>query len=211
MIRPTPAGGVGAPAPFNSNDALVWKALICKYLCKYRIETFNDEEFYKTFLEGKLDAGDAYLQPLQSGSNEDRRLFDRLLHFCLESLTEIGLLTKSVKSTGEIAFNKAPRLDIFCEDMLKYAVFDVNWMVEPVRQAKAEILNDQNRSEIIEFLEELKKVYSIDASEVGGRIDLSSIQKLSQLGLILTLLEGSIMITPIGTKFLLDLKKGLKI
>ena len=61
----------------NANDALVWKALICKYFCKNRIETFSRDDFYEIFLAGRLEAGDASIPPLKNGSNEDRKLFEK--------------------------------------------------------------------------------------------------------------------------------------
>lgn len=208
-IRPSLPGDAGAPYPFNSNDALVWKALICKYICKNKIVTFNKDAFYETFLAGQLDVGDAYISPLQNGSTEDRKLFDKLLYFSLDKLTEIGLLNKNTKNSSNVEYTKSDRLDIFCEDMLMYGMFDVNWMVEPVWRAQTEILRDQYSTQIIALLKELRTVDSIDANDLSKRFDPTTIQKLSQLGIILTPLEGPVKMTSVGKKVYLTIIRDL--
>jgi hypothetical protein len=57
-VRPAIPGGVGGPYPFNSNDVLVWKALIYKYICKKDIETFSKADFYAALLNDEFPQGD---------------------------------------------------------------------------------------------------------------------------------------------------------
>jgi len=207
-IKPTLPSGAGAPSPFNANDAMVWKALVCKYFCKNRIETFNRDDFYETFLAGRLEAGDAYIPSLKNGSDEDRKLFEKLLNFSIDSLTEIGLLSRISKDTSGTVYKKTHRLDIFCDDIMKYAMFDVYWLVNPILEAEREIIADPNCSKIVALLQTLKKVGHIKAQEINRIIDYSTITKLSQLGIIFTPLEGSIIITSIGTKVLSVMSKS---
>jgi hypothetical protein len=206
-VRPTLPGGAGGPDPFNSNDVLVWKALICKYICKNDIETFSKTNFYEALLNGEFPQGRAYVEPLLKATQDERKLFDNLLYYSLDSLSKNGLLKRYVKTPTDIEYRKTSRLNIFCRDILKYDMLDVDAIVKPVIIAEDEIRSDENFLAIITLLNNLKEPKRTDIGEASQNIDIPTIHKLNQLGTIFVTLSGDLSISPIGRKVISELSQ----
>lgn len=195
-IRPTMPGN-GAPYPFNDNDVFVWKSIISKHICKNHIEIFKKEEFYAALLRKEL-GGDAYVEPLSKATEEQRKLFDNLLYYSLDSLSKNNLLKKS----SNTEYRRTPRMNIFCPDIMKYDIVDVDAIVEPVQRAKEEIQQDANPSAVVAMLKDISGAKLIHISSSN---DKSTINKLNQLGTIFLTLNGDIKVSPIGRKVVSDI------
>jgi hypothetical protein len=205
MFRPTMPGGIGGPYPFNANDVLVWKNLICKYVCKDGIQIFNKDEFYAALLGGEFSQGGAYADLLSKATKEQMKLFDKLLYYSLNSLSKIGLLSRSVITQTVTEYRSTSRLDIFCPDIMKYDMVDIDDIVEPVLRAEEEIHKYANFSAIIAMLKDLREGKLMDIDSISSNVDISTINKLNQLGTIFLTLNGEITISPIGRKVISDL------
>jgi hypothetical protein len=204
-VRPTIPGGVGGPYPFNSNDVLVWKALICKYICKKNIEIFSKDDFYEALLNGEFPQGGAYVEPLRNATQSEKELFDNLLHFCLNSLSKKGLLGRSVVGQRDTEYRRTTRLGLFCPDIMKYNMFNVDEIVEPIIKVEEEIYKDKNFRAIITILKNLRETQQMNIYQMSSDIYTQTIHKLNQLGTIFLTLNGEITMSPIGRKVISDI------
>lgn len=200
-IRPTLGGGNGGPYPFNKNDVLVWKDLICKYICKNNIEIFNKREFYAALLRKEFPGGNAYVEPLSKATEEEIKLFDNLLYYSLDSLSKNGLLKRSAITE----YRRTPRMEIFCQDIMKYDLVDVDDLVEPVTRAVEEIRKYANPSAVVGMLKDVTEAKLSNINRISSNVDISTINKLNQLGTIFLTLNGDITISPIGRKVVSDI------
>lgn len=51
---PKVSGQQGIPEPFNINDVIVWKALICKFMCRKDNDRFSKSSFLRSVIDEKL-------------------------------------------------------------------------------------------------------------------------------------------------------------
>jgi hypothetical protein len=208
-VSPTIPGGVGGPYPFNSNDVLVWKALICKYICKKNIEIFSKADFYEALLNYEFPQGGAYVEPLRSATQEEKKSFNNLLYFCLDSLSKKGLLEVPVRGQKGAEYRRTARLRLFCPDVMRYNMLDIDEIVEPVIKVEEEIYKAENFRTIVTILKNLKETQQMNIYQINSDIDTPTIHKLNQLGTIFLTLDGKITMSPIGRKVISDILERL--
>ncbi|MFY9796325.1 MAG: hypothetical protein WAJ93_11595 [Candidatus Nitrosopolaris sp.] len=199
------AAGTGGPEPFNYNDVLVIKALICKYICKRKGEDFNRENFFKTILDGEFSQGGAYKDGLEEDKKNGYRNFNKLVSYCLASLLRNELIKEKKDNSQDIKYHGTNRLSAFCHEILKFDMLDVETLVNAVLEGEREIRHDRNSSEIISMLQNLKDGKKIYLNDVIHNIESSTLTKLNQLGIILISFQNLITMSAIGERVLLRL------
>jgi hypothetical protein len=81
---PKVSGQDGVPEPFNLSDVLVWKALICKFICSKRKDRFTKSSFLEALISGEVGPSGAYdKNEMQKAINDENHAYSRLIKFCL--------------------------------------------------------------------------------------------------------------------------------
>lgn len=142
ITDPIPAGvpltaGAGGPGVFNTNDVLVMKTLVCKYMCKKKSGNFNREEFFRAILDGEFSLGGAFKEGLEKDKMNGYPEFNELVDYCLNSLVRNELIKEvRVKEPNHSEYLGTQRLDAFCSDILKFEMLDVEGFVKAVTEGE---------------------------------------------------------------------------
>jgi tetratricopeptide (TPR) repeat protein len=164
------------PSPFNHNDVLIIKSLICKCACKE--EKFNKDKILMSIIESKLNAYSKAEVELASQNKEHP--YNKLIGFCLEWFLENQLI-KKIDENNKYFFSKT--LQIICPIIQKYQIFDIEDFIDSIKYKEKIIKNDKNYNLIIEFVKhfnEKTKEFQLMSSPLNE----DTLNKLSQLGII---------------------------
>ena len=209
MSDPIPVGvpltaGAGGPGPFNKNDVLIWKALICKYICKKDIVIFRKDDFLRTLIADEIPRPGAYnKEQVETAIYDDSNDFSVLVMYCVESLVKNNLLKREGNAEPRVTL----RLKSFCRDILQYDMLDIEELVRAVGEGETEIRNDKNPTAIINMLKLLKDGKQISVREASHDVKPSTLARLNQLGVIIISFSSHLSISAIGEKVLSELQR----
>jgi hypothetical protein len=204
---PKVSGQHGVPEPSDSNDVIVWKALICKFMCIENNNRFSKSSFLTWIIKEKIQSVGAYdKDEIKNATHDNNHTYSRLIRFCLDSLVKIHLLCKSERidtnRTEYEEYMRTERLKIFCPEIERYDMPVVDELIKSVLDAETEIRADKHFSAIVNLLINLKEKKQIQMEDAKD-IDEKTLTKLNQLGVITISFNNQVTISPLSEKFML--------
>jgi hypothetical protein len=205
---PKVSGQQGIPEPFNINDVIVFKALICKFMCRKDTNRFSKSSFLQWVVDEKIES---YTQDeLNKAIKDFTHEYNRLMEFCLDAMITNNLFTRQrPTSPNDFDYNSyraTPKLRTLCPNILKYYMPDIEKLAKSVGQAAegaaAEIKKDKNRLRIVNLLEHLKVKKEMDLSDAIEYVDKRTLQKLVEIGSVKLYLNNKIAISYEGEQML---------
>jgi hypothetical protein len=180
------------PAGFSdANEIIIWQALICKYMCKEKIDNFRKPNFLGTIISGEIQMPNALDEDeLKMAIEDEHHHYSVLIKQCLERMNNNGLLNDE--------YQKTDMLRVICPEILKYDMPVIEVLIKEIKDAESEIKDDRHLSAIISLLKRLEGGTEINIEEAMSNIDKNTLTKLNQLGIINVSLNDQIAISHVG-------------
>lgn len=186
---PKPSG-IDPPERWNFNDTIVWKAIICKFICDTKRGTFQLSELL-SYDKIPIMAGAYNQDEIRNSIYDDKTMFRELINYCMNWLEENDLI-KIQKNNLTITYKATSRLESLCKEIVKYQLP----VIDPVIEAEKKIL-DRNLA-LGDFLSKLEKNSDLDLSEAYQSVDDETLYLINQLGMIYISVNNKISISPVG-------------
>jgi hypothetical protein len=184
--------GIDAPEPWNFNDTIVWKGIICKFICEKKKRTFYLSELL-SYDKIPVMAGAYNQNDIKNAIHDDEGDFRKLIDHCLNWL-KVNTLIEVQENTSSVLYNTTSRLESLCPEIIKYQLP----VLDPVIEAEKEILNRNTFPAIHSLLLKLEKTRDLDIYEGSKIVDENTLYLINQLGVIYISLSGKISISPVG-------------
>ena len=183
---------IDVPRPWNFNDTIVWKALICKFICETKKRTFHLSELL-SYDKIPIMAGAYNQDEIRNSIHDDTVEFSKLINYCMNWL-EVNDLIKSQKDDSPIIYNATPRLESLCTEIEKYQLP----VIDPVIEAEKAIRSRNILPAIHDLLLKLEKNGDLGLNEASTTIDDNTLYLINQLGVIYISVNDKISISPVG-------------
>jgi hypothetical protein len=209
---PKVSGQDGIPEPFNVNDVIVWKALICKFMCKENIDRFSKSSLLRGMINEEIEPTGAYNKDeMKKAIGDTRHVYGRLIKFCLDNMTAKGLFArKEHTDLNDFDYNSyhgTGKLKALCPNILKYQMFDIEELAKSVfdaaGDARTKIKEDEKYPGIMKLLKHLEVEKEMEVRDVLNYVDRETLEKLIQIGSVTLYLNNRIAISYIGRQTLL--------
>jgi hypothetical protein len=187
--KPKPSG-IDPPEPWNFNDTIVWKAIICKFICETKRRSFELSELL-SYDKIPIMAGAYNQDEIRKSIHDDKTMFRELINYCMNWL-EVNDLIKIQKNNLTITYNATSRLESLCKEIVKYQLP----VIDPVIEAEKAIVS--RNIALRDFLSELEKKGDLDLSEASQAINDETLYLINQLGIIYISVNDKISISPVG-------------
>lgn len=211
---PTVSGHGGVPEPFNLNDVLVWKALICKFICNERKDRFSKSSFLEALIIGEVGPSGAYdKNEMKNAINDKNHAYSRLIKFCLEDMIMKDLFEKDqydlTKDSDYNSYHVTVKLNKLCPEILKYDMAGIDDLVKSndaiLQAATTEIDQDEHHHKITNLLNRLASINQISIAEALRYVDKGTLERLIENGSVTLYLDSKIAISFIGRQILTKL------
>jgi hypothetical protein len=206
---PKVSGQGGIPEPFNVNDVIVWKALICKFMCKENSDRFSKSSLLRGMITEEIEPTGAYSKDeMKKAIGDARHVYSMLIKFCLDDMTTKGLFAKKdhtdINDFDYNSYHGTGKLNALCPNILKYQMFDVEELAKSVSvDADDVIKEDKKHPGIRNLLERLEVEKEMEVIDALNYVDLGTLEKLIQIGSVTLYLNNRIAISYIGLQTLL--------
>ena len=207
---PKPSGYGGVPEPFNLNDVLVWKALICKFICNEHKDRFSKSSFLEALIKGEVGLiKEAYdKNEMQKAIIDNNHPYGHLIKFCLDDMVMKGLFEKygDIQDLDYNSYHVMDKLKLLCPQILKYDFAGIDELVKSnnaiLRNAATEIYQHENHSVITNLLKRLAVVNQMPLDEALRYVDKGTLGKLIENGSVTLYLDNKIAISYIGKQII---------
>jgi hypothetical protein len=198
MIYPS---RIDLPEPWKFNDTIVWKAIICKFICDTKRGTFQLSELL-SYDKIPIMAGAYDQDQIRNSIYDDKTVFRELINYCMNWL-EVNDLIKIQKNNLTITYKATPRLESLCKEIVNYQLP----VIDSVIEAEKAILS--RNLALGDFLSKLEKNRDLDLSEVSQSVDDETLYLINQLGMIYISVNDKISISPAGRMVMILLLQNL--
>jgi hypothetical protein len=208
---PKVSGQDGVPEPFNLNDVLVWKALICKFICNKLKDRFSKSALLEALISGEVGPSGAYdKNEMQKAVNDKYHAYSRLIKFCLEDMTMKDLFQKDqydhTNDSDCNSYHITVKFKGLCPEILKYDMAGIDDLVQSnndsLQAATTEIYQDEAQDKIANLLDRLASVNQLSVAEALRYVDKGTLERLIENGSVKLYLDNKIAISFIGRQIL---------